>query len=161
MPERGTIIESHPVEFFRELVQDAMQAQNVTSGEETEFYLVQLLQHHLRMRGDLLDKPLALEFLEASSAGGVERFQRLKLVGDTALFIAGLFADCLERTVVQPVYYSSRIAASRVSAARRCATCSRSSRYSSSTWCACSARSAVASCSRAIATRCASTAAGS
>ena len=43
MPERGSIIESHPVEFFRGLVQDAMQAQGVTSGEETEFYLVQLL----------------------------------------------------------------------------------------------------------------------
>lgn len=105
MPSQGPIIESHPTEFFRELVQDAMQAQGVCSGEETEYYLVQLLQHHVRMRGDLLEKPLAIEFLEASTAGGMERFNRLKLVGDTALFIAGLFAECLERTVVQPVYY--------------------------------------------------------
>lgn len=105
MPERGSIIESHPAEFFRGLVQDAMRAQGVTAGGETEFYLVQLLHHHLRMRAELLDRPLALEFLEASSAGGVERFQRLKLVGDTALFVAGLFADCLERSVVQPTYY--------------------------------------------------------
>jgi hypothetical protein len=105
MPTQGPIIESHPTEFFRELVQDAMQAQGVCSGEETEYYLVQLLQHHVRMRGDLLEKPLAIEFLEASTAGGMERFNRLKLVGDTALFIAGLFAECLERTVVQPVYY--------------------------------------------------------
>ena len=78
MPERGSIIESHPVELFRGLVQDAMQAQGVTSGEETEFYLVQLLQHHLRMRDDLLDRPLAIEFLEASSSGGIERFQRFQ-----------------------------------------------------------------------------------
>jgi len=105
MPERGPIIDSHPTEFFRQLVQNAMQAQCVNSGEETEYYLVQLLQHHLRMRGDLLEKPLALEFLEASNVAGMERFNRLKLVGDTALFVAGLFADCLERTVVQPVYY--------------------------------------------------------
>jgi hypothetical protein len=105
MPSQGPIIESHPTEFFRELVQEAMQAQGVCSGEETEYYLVQLLQHHVRMRGDLLEKPLAIEFLEASTAGGMERFNRLKLVGDTALFIAGLFAECLERTVVQPVYY--------------------------------------------------------
>jgi len=105
MPSQGPIIESHPTEFFRELVQDAMQAQGVCSGEETEYYLVQLLQHHVRMRGDLLEKPLAIEFLEASTAGGLERFNRLKLVGDTALFIAGLFAECLERTVVQPLYY--------------------------------------------------------
>ena len=32
MPERGSIIESHPTEFFRELVRAAMQAQNVTLG---------------------------------------------------------------------------------------------------------------------------------
>lgn len=105
MPTRGSIIESHPTEFFRELVRAAMQAQHVSSGEETEYYLVQLLEQHLRTRGDLLDRPLALEFLEASNVGGVERFQRLKLVGDTALFVSGLFADCLERSVVQPDYY--------------------------------------------------------
>lgn len=105
MPGHGPIIESHPIEFFRQLVQKAMHAQGVSSGEETEYYLVQLLQHHLRMRGDLLEKPLALEFLEAVDVAGLERFKRLKLVGDKALFISGLFADCLERTVVQPVYY--------------------------------------------------------
>jgi hypothetical protein len=105
MPSQGPIIDSHPIEFFRELVQDAMQAQGVSSGEETEYYLVQLLRHHVQMRGDLLERPLALEYLEASSGGRVERFNRLKGVGDTALFIAGLFADCLERTVVQPGYY--------------------------------------------------------
>jgi hypothetical protein len=101
------IIDSHPTEFFRGLVQEAMQAQGFSSREETEYYLVQLLERHLRMRGDLLDKPLALLFLEATNVAGMERFQRLKLVGDTALFILGLFADCLERTVVQPVYYVS------------------------------------------------------
>lgn len=100
----GPIIESHPTEFFRSLVQQAMQAQGFTSAEETEFYLVQLLERHLRTR-DLLERPLAIEFLEAAHAGGMERFQRLKGVGDTALFVAGLFADCLERTVVQADYY--------------------------------------------------------
>lgn len=104
MPQ-SPIVDSHPTEFFRGLVQEAMQAQGVAPAEETEFYLVQLLAHHLRMRDDLLEKPLALEFLEASQTDGVERFQRLKLVGDTALFLSGLFAECFERTVVQPVYY--------------------------------------------------------
>jgi len=114
--EHGSIIESHPVEFFRELVRGAMQAQNVAPGEEAEYYLVQLLQQHLRTRGDLLDRPLALAFLEASSTGGVEQFQRMKLVGDTALFVSGLFAECLERSVVQADYYVEigRLAYTRV-----------------------------------------------
>jgi hypothetical protein len=82
-----------------------MVAQGLGNAEEMEYYLVQLLERHLRMRGDLLDKPLALVFLEATSGAPAERFERLKWVGDTALFVSGLFTDCLERTLVQPSYY--------------------------------------------------------
>lgn len=102
---RAGILESHPTEFFRELVRDAMQAQGFESIEETEFYLVALLESHLRTRGGLLDKPLALTYLEAESGAPTESFQRYKQVGDTALFVSGLFVECLERTVVQPTYY--------------------------------------------------------
>lgn len=101
----GAILESHPTEFFRELVQGAMQAQGVQSGEETEFYLVQLLERHIRMRGEILERPLGIAFLEASRTDPAQRFQLLKLVGDTALFVSGLFTDSLEGTLVQPSYY--------------------------------------------------------
>ena len=103
----ATILESHPTEFFRELVREAMQAQGVRSPEETEFYLVSLLARHLRTHGGLLDKPHALAYLEAEAGAPPESVQRYKMVGDTALFVAGLFVECLERTVVQPSYYVS------------------------------------------------------
>lgn len=102
---RTAILDSHPTEFFRGLVRDAMGEQGFESAEETEFYLVALLEAHVRSQGGLLDRPLALTYLEAEAGAPAESFQRYKKVGDTALFVAGLFVDCLERTVVQPTYY--------------------------------------------------------
>jgi len=103
---RAPIFESHPTEFFRELVRDAMQSQGLApADEETEYYLVTLLESHLRAEKALLDKPLALTYLEAEAEAPTKSIQRYKLVGDTALFVSGLFAECLERTVVQPTYY--------------------------------------------------------
>ena len=102
---RAAILESHPTEFFRGLVRDAMQAQGIESAEETEYYLVSLLEAHVRKQGGLLDEPLAVTYLEAESGAPEESFQRYKKVGDTALFVSGLFVECLERTVVQPTYY--------------------------------------------------------
>lgn len=104
MPQ-GPILDSHPTEFFRDLVRQAMQAQGFEAIEETEYYLVALLENHLRTQGGLLDKPLALTYLEAEAGAPSESFQRFKKVGDTALFVSGLFVDCLERTTVQPAYY--------------------------------------------------------
>jgi len=101
----GAILESHPTEFFRELVQSAMQAQQFEGEAETEYYLVQLLERHIRMRREILERPLGVTFLEASRGEPAQRFQGLKLVGDTALFVAGLFTDSLEGTLVQPAYY--------------------------------------------------------
>ena len=99
------ILESHPTEFFRELVQNAMAAQRFETEEETEYYLVQLLERHIRVRSELADRPLGLTFLEAEHGEPVQRFQRFKHVGDTALFVSGLFTDSLEGTLVQPSYY--------------------------------------------------------
>ena len=100
-----TILESGPTEFFRELVRNAMAAQHFTSEEETEFYLVHLLERHIRVPGEVLDRPLGVAFLEASNGDPGRRFERFRTVGDTALFVSGLFTDSLEGTLVQPSYY--------------------------------------------------------
>lgn len=99
------IVESNPTEFFRELVREAIAARGVAAAEETEFYLVTLLEGLLHRTGDLLERPLALTYLEAESGDPHESFQRYKHVGDTGLVVAGLFVECLERTLVQPAYY--------------------------------------------------------
>lgn len=100
-----SIVETQPTEFFRDLVRAAMRTQKVDDGEETEFYLVQLLARHVRSEREMLERPLALSFLEAQGDDGARRFERFRQVGDTALFVAGLFTDSLEGTLVQPSYY--------------------------------------------------------
>jgi hypothetical protein len=105
--------------FFRDLVRGAMATQQVESSETTEFYLVQLLETFARPeRPDLLDPPLALDYLEAFRLPARQRYEKLKRVADTALFITGVFVDSLERSLVGPEYYASlgRNAYARLSA---------------------------------------------
>lgn len=93
---------------FRELVQRALTAQRVATGETTEAYLVALLATFIRPeRTDLLDPPLAIDYLQAAHLPGWQRYEKLKRVADTALFVTGLFVDSLERSMVGPEYYTA------------------------------------------------------
>src|SRR5262245_15483911 len=94
--------------LFHDLVRAAMAAERVHSSETSEFYLVQLLEGFARPgRRDLLDPPLAIDYLEACNLPGAARYEKLKRVADTALFITGIFMDSLERSVVGPDYYAA------------------------------------------------------
>ena len=92
-------------EFFRELVQSAMSSQAVRSTEETEFYLVSLLESFARPRRDWFERPLALDYLESFRSSSAARHAKLRRVADTSLFLTGLFMETLERTLVGPGYY--------------------------------------------------------
>src|SRR5437879_13003616 len=105
--------------LFHDLVRAAMATQRVDASETSEFYLVQLLEAFARpTRGDLLDPPLALDYLEACNLPGHARYEKLKRVADTALFVTGMFMDSLERSLVGPDYYAAlgRTAYARLSA---------------------------------------------
>jgi hypothetical protein len=94
--------------LFRDLVRQAMASQQVRSSEITEWYLVQLLEAFTRpVRSDLLDPPLAVDYLEAFHSPASQRYEKLKRVADTALFVTGVFIDSLERTLVGPEYYTA------------------------------------------------------
>jgi hypothetical protein len=94
--------------LFHDLVRTAMVAQQVESSETTQFYLVQLLEAFARPeRGDLLDPPLAIDYLEAQHLPAQRRYAKLKRVADTALFVSSVFVESLERSLVGPEYYAS------------------------------------------------------
>ena len=94
--------------LFRDLIRTAMTAQQVESNEATEFYLVNLLEAFVRpVRADLLDPPLGLDYLAALHLPASQRFDKLKRVADTALFITGVFVESLERSLVGPEYYAA------------------------------------------------------
>jgi len=94
--------------LFRDLVRAAMHTQQVRSSETTEFYLVQLLEAFARpAHARLLDRPLALDYLEAFQLPAARRYEALKRVADTALFVTGVFMESLDRRLVGPDYYAA------------------------------------------------------
>ena len=94
--------------FFRMLVRSALATQRVPASETTEFYLVRLLEGFVRPgRRDLLDPPLALDYLAAANLPAHQRYAKLKRVADTSLFVTGVFIDSLDRTLVGPDYYTT------------------------------------------------------
>ncbi|MCG6976191.1 MAG: hypothetical protein LJE56_07235 [Acidiferrobacterales bacterium] len=99
--------------FFHQSVQGAINNQNLEASEASIQYLANLLTLFSRSE-DLFEqtadgvdmKPLALMYADAAAnttaAGRVRILQKL---GDTALFITGVFADSLNRKIVDVDYY--------------------------------------------------------
>jgi len=101
----GALAPSNLTEFFRERLQNAMRTQAVRSSEETEFYLVKLLETFAHTERGWFERPLALEYLESFHSRPPHRYGKLKRVGDTALFVSGLFMESLHRKIVSSDYY--------------------------------------------------------
>jgi hypothetical protein len=99
-------------EYFRELVEGALDRQGVAIDDLTAFYLVQLLSTLSRAdasRGEAVwsQAPLAIRLGQALDTGGTRQRLLLRQVGDAALFIAGFFPDRLRRSLVDAQYYAS------------------------------------------------------
>ena len=98
------------VEYFKELVDGAMEHQHLDATEHAAFYVVQLLAGFLQQpaadTGDA-SEPLAIKLARALESGGVRQRLGLKQVGDLSLFTSGFFADSLARKVVDVDYYVS------------------------------------------------------
>jgi hypothetical protein len=95
------------VEFFKELVEDALQHQRIDTTEMTAFYVVRLLTDFLQRPPSGDHAPLAVELGRALESGGVQQRETLKDIGDRSLFVSGFFADSLRRKTVGVDYYVS------------------------------------------------------
>jgi hypothetical protein len=100
-----TLVHHNLTEFFRDLLQSAMRSQEVRSSQESEFYLVKLLEGFAHTERDWFERPLALEYLESFHSPLPHRYGKLKRVADTALFVSGLFMESLHRTLTSSDYY--------------------------------------------------------
>ena len=96
-------------EYFRELVESAMQHQKVAARELTSFYVVNMLTGfiHLDRSAGADDQPLAVTFAKALQAAGIAQRDGLRRVGDLSLFISGFFSDSFRRSLVDVDYYKS------------------------------------------------------
>ena len=100
-------------EYFHEAVQTALVNQRLSVRGETIIYIVNLLTVFVRAErlfdltpeGPMI-KPLALMYAEALEARTkAERDKALQKLGDISLFISGLYANSLSRSLVDVDYY--------------------------------------------------------
>jgi hypothetical protein len=99
--------------FFEDAVQTALSHQHLKVHHETVIYLINLL--HIAIYTERVfdvdsnrqgHKPLALIYGEALDAPSIShRDIALKKLGDISLFISGVFANSLERSLVDVDYY--------------------------------------------------------
>jgi hypothetical protein len=99
-----TLVHHTLTEFFRDRLQSAMRSQEVQSSQDTEVYLVKLLEGFAHADRDWFERPLALEYLESFHSPLPHRYGKLKRVADTSLFVSGLFMESLHRKLVSSDY---------------------------------------------------------
>jgi hypothetical protein len=108
--ERSLLHGQTPVEYFRELVGEALARRRLPASNLTEYYLVNLLCQQVAAASAGADdsgEPLAVRLGRALACGGREQQARLRRLGDFTLFVAGFFPDSLSRKVVDVDYYQS------------------------------------------------------
>jgi len=96
--------------FFREALGLALVERKVAATPHTEHYLVALLSdfaHPDELAQETFERPLALLLAEALNLTGLERFERLRTLGDAVLYTSGFFLDHLKNRGVRLGYVSS------------------------------------------------------
>jgi hypothetical protein len=109
----GLTLVAQPQDYFRELVTEALGKQKVSTQPETEFYLVNLLNHFITTKhlygtdanGAVRDEPLALLLKEAFEQPKSIQGSFFRHIGDVSLYTAGFFQDSLNRKLVDVDYY--------------------------------------------------------
>lgn len=96
------------LEFFRAELTLAFEQIGVETSEETEAYLVHLLDGYMRLDGKAdelgFDKPAAMLLEEAMHSAGDRRIEIYRRLGDASLYNCGFFEERLARRV-GPAYY--------------------------------------------------------
>ncbi|HJP19504.1 MAG TPA: hypothetical protein QF468_12730, partial [Nitrospinota bacterium] len=104
--------EEKPMEYFREMVNSAVENLHVHADEEVIFYIVNLLSEFLKIDNLYTDldpnadeEPLTLLLEKALNSDQNEQIQRFKHLGDFSLFISGFFYDSLYKKLASLDFY--------------------------------------------------------
>jgi len=111
----GLIVETTLQEFFHDSMHGALARQQLAAQPATAAYLVNLLVSFLRTERlyesseeGLEFRPLALRYGDTLQGLSPElRARALRDLGDVALFVAGVFAESLNRKLVDVDYYAA------------------------------------------------------
>ena len=101
-------LEQSPTEYFKDLVESAIDHQHLEADEMVRFYLVQLLVNSIESAKVYTDdEPLAIAFGKAFQTGLVKQGMILRQIGDFSLYLSGFFSESLSRKLVDVDYYIS------------------------------------------------------
>lgn len=98
------------MEFFREELGYAFKQTGTTTSEETEAYLVHMLDGFGKLTPEMapdlgFDRPAAYILQEAMNADGDRRIEIYRRLGDVSLYSCGFFEAKLQRSSVGTAYY--------------------------------------------------------
>ena len=96
--------------FFRDVVDSALAQQKVDATIAASTYLSDLLVDYAKpnqLSEEALERPMTLLLNEALEATGMERFERLRALGDGVLYVSGFFGDHLVNRGVELTYVNS------------------------------------------------------
>jgi hypothetical protein len=96
--------------FFSELLVAATEDRGIEATDATTAYVAALLADFAHPEGlsqTALERPFTLQLADALESVGHERFERLRAVGDGALYLRGFFSEHLETRGVALRYVSS------------------------------------------------------
>ena len=98
----------HPTDIcqWHALVNQAQVAAHLSLSENTESYLVFLLQRFAQ-KPNLIDTVVAAEFLEALHCPTRQKVEQIQEVGDKSLLLCGLFPGIAARRSVAVDYYAN------------------------------------------------------
>lgn len=96
---------ANPHDFFRSQLQSALEKQNLQICHNTEYYLVNLLSNFIFASPEAIDKPLAFRLKDALEAPEELRPSIYKSLGDTSLYLAGIFQDSFNRKTYDIDYF--------------------------------------------------------
>ena len=101
-------------QYFRKAVEEAFIESRVSTNPYVKTYLVDVLKHYLFVEnlydtkdssGKKTRKTLAESLLHANQLKSRERFDLLKKLGDSSLYISGFFSDSFQRKIIDVDYY--------------------------------------------------------
>ncbi len=94
--------------FFKDQVSEALRNLEVQTGEHTEDYLVELLAGYaVSDKVQEVSTPFVQLLSEATESTGPERLDRMRNIGDAALFVSGFLSDSCDRRGVTQSYVAT------------------------------------------------------
>jgi hypothetical protein len=92
-------------EFFLEVVRTVRRRRVYEATAAAATYVASLLADRARMGGETcFDQPLTLTLAEALQKVGLERFERLRQIGDDVLYTTGFFGEHFESRGIEQQY---------------------------------------------------------